>query len=128
LRLEGHPGLAIPVDVYFGAFLPQDIGPALGCPGRDAVIFLVDWFSRTQITCLSAPPQNFEALLRNVTLPAAWPANEFPNLFSFIWPADFPMGIYTFFVALTLPVALGDGSIDPGDIITLDLQAASFHP
>jgi hypothetical protein len=31
-------------------------------------------------------------------------------------------------MALTLLGALGDGRIDPDDIITLDAQAASFHP
>lgn len=67
-------------------------------------------------------------LLRNVTLPAAWATTAIPNLFSFIWPVDFRVGIYTFFIALTLPGPLGDGRIDPSDIITLDLQAASFHP
>jgi len=70
-------------DVYFGLLLPQDIGPILGCPSRHGVIFLAEGFRKTPLTCLSAPPQSFEALLRNVTLPAALPATVIPNLFSF---------------------------------------------
>jgi hypothetical protein len=53
------------VDVYFASCMPSAAGAGFGCPGGDAVAFITA--GPAQITCLSAPPQSFQAFASNVT-------------------------------------------------------------
>ncbi len=123
-----NPGAATVVDVYFGVLLPPQVGPALGCPGGDATAFLVDGFARIIVQCLSASPEKFEPLFRNVSIPAALPVTTIPNFFSFDRPSEFPAGPYTVFLALTLPGALSDGRLDPTDVVAIAGDSVSFTP
>jgi hypothetical protein len=108
--------------VYFGAVLPAAAGPGLGCPGRDAVAFLVAGFTAVRMSCLSASPATFAALAQNV------PTTAVPAGYTFIWQPGLPAGPYTFFVALTRPGALAGSVIDPGDLLGLATAGAVFRP
>jgi hypothetical protein len=117
-----NPAPATAVDVYFGAVLPAAAGPGLGCPGRDAVAFLVAGFTAVRMSCLSASPATFAALAQNV------PTTAVPAGYTFIWQPGLPAGPYRFFVALTRPGALAASVIDPGDLLGLATAGAVFRP
>jgi hypothetical protein len=120
-----NPGPAGFVDVFFGVLFPPAVGPALGCPGGDAVAFIT--FAQVVLTCLSAPPAGFPALLREVSVPGAMPLITFPTSFSVVLPA-LPTGTYVVFIAATSPEALLDGTIDPGDLVAIASAAFGFVP
>ncbi len=117
-----NPGSAGRVDVYFGALLPASAGPAVGCPGGDAVAFLADGFTRVVVTCLSAPPATFPRLVRNTAIPGSLAPTTLPDFFLFDWTPDLPAGTWTFFLVLTPTdvVALG-GVITPVAFDTVDV-------
>ena len=96
--VEANYGKEIMVDKYFGALLPPGTGPARGCPADDAIVFLT---TRTVLSCLSASPQTFEPVARNLLLPAEFPALSTPNFYSVVWPSNVPTGAYLFFIAFT---------------------------
>lgn len=118
--LEGNTGADTAVDTYFGALLPPAVGPALGCPGGDAIVFLADGFTRLVLTCLSSDPQTFAPLVRNMALPAGLPGTLLPNFFRFTWTPDLPAGGYIVFVAFTRSGIL--------EIASLAFQGVSFTP
>ncbi len=120
-----NPGPERLVDVYFGALLPPQTG---GCPGRDPIAFLANGFATTVVTCLTAPATAFGAHSRNVSIPAALPVTAFPNFFSFLWTSDLPAGFYTVVLFFTPAGALGDGRVDPADVIALAADVLSFIP
>ena len=70
------------------------------------------------MTCLSASPQTFEPVARNLLLPAALPSFNTPNFFSIVWPFEAPIGTYLFFIAFTRA-----GTVD---IVALATMSASF--
>jgi len=94
--VEANFGPAVLVDKYFGALLPPGTGPELGCPNDDAIIFLT---TRMSLTCLSAPPQTFDPVARNLLLPAGLLPTTTPELFSGVWPLEASAGTYVFFTA-----------------------------
>jgi uncharacterized delta-60 repeat protein len=112
----GPPRLA---DVYFAILPPASVGPALGCPAGDAIVFLTDAFAPV-LTCLSAPEPTIVPFGQNVTIPGALPLTVTPNFFSFVWPPGAPPGAYVFFIVLARPGTL--------DVIASALAEVSFSP
>ncbi len=123
-----NPGPITVVDVYFGVLAPAQVGPALGCLGGDALVFLADGFTRAVVACLSAAPRDFAPLVRNVSIPAALPGTTIPNLFSFVWTSGFPAGSYVFLMFFTPPAAFEDDHIDSLDVIGIAVDSAMFTP
>jgi hypothetical protein len=120
-----NPGPPRLVDVYFGALLPPTA--SAGCPARDPVMFLTGGFTASVVTCLSAPVSSFPTLFRT-TFPAAPATLVVPSFFRSVWPASAPAGAYTFFLAVTVPDALVDGRLDPGDVFVLATRTVTFSP
>jgi hypothetical protein len=120
-----NPGPARLVDVYFGALLPPAAGG--GCPAHDPVMFLTSGFTASVLTCLSAPVSSFPTLFRT-TFPTAPTTLVVPSFFRFVWPATAPAGGYTFFLAVTVPDALVDGRLDPGDLFVLATRTVTLAP
>jgi mannan endo-1,4-beta-mannosidase len=116
------PGPAPLVDVYLAVVLPADVGPAAGCPSRDAAVFLTEPMAESRLTCLSADPRTFIPWVRGVT-----PGHIPPSL-SFVWTSALPPGPYTFVVALVRPGALAHGSVAPGDVLATATASATFSP
>jgi hypothetical protein len=114
-----NPGAETAGDVYFGFLLPPSAGPALGCGGGDAVVFLVQGFTGAVVTCLSTFT-GIAPLFSAVTIPAGLPASVVPHFFSFVWPPDAPAGTYTVFIVLT-----GRGTLA---VIGAGLATMTFTP
>jgi hypothetical protein len=122
-----NPGAAQLVDVYFGVLLPAAMGPSLGCPNGDALVLQADRFARAVTTCLSRVPENTPALLQNVEVPAGMPVTTFTDVFGFQWTPDMVRGTYVFFIAVTRAGAFNDGSVDPGDVVSISSQTVTFQ-
>jgi uncharacterized repeat protein (TIGR01451 family) len=122
-----NPGGAALVDVYFGALLPAELGPGLGCPNRDPLVFLTQGFASSVTTCLSQVPQNTPALVTNFQLPAGMPLTSFPDLFGLQWTSSIPRGTYTFFIAVTRAGAFADGRMDGNDVLSVASQTVTFR-
>jgi hypothetical protein len=114
------------VDVYFGALLPVEVGPGLGCPAGDAIAFVTQ--GSAVVTCLTATPKTFAPLFRGVSLPFSLPETTIPNFRSVVWPSDLPTGAYTIFLTLTPPDAFADGRADPTDLLATASQGLTFAP
>jgi hypothetical protein len=114
-----NPGPAGFVDVFFGVLFPAAAGPALGCPGGDAVAFIADVFTRIVLSCLSSSPASFPPLLHETAIPANLPPVVVPAFFAVPVPAGLPPGGYTVFLATTPVEAFLDGAIEPGDLGTV---------
>ena len=110
------------VDVYFGVLLPPEAGPAVGCPQRDAALFVVDGYTGVSVACLSSAPSSFGRLYAN-----AAPGSLARSL-SFVWPPGMPAGRYVFFLALTWPEALADGVLDGRDVLAVVAPEVTFQP
>ncbi len=108
--------------------LPAEAGPGLGCPNGDAVVFVTAEFAGTQLTCLSAAPERFQPLHRDVGLPGALASTRLADFFTYRWGGTEPAGRYTFFVVMTPTGALGDGRIDPDDLLTIGSRMLTFAP
>jgi hypothetical protein len=122
-----NTGAEITVDLYFVVVLPASAGPHLGCPEGDALGFLASLPMTFVIACASAPPQTFPAFARSVTIAAGTRALE-TDFLNATWPIGAPAGTYTFAVVATLPGALADGSINPGDLLTLAVDSLGASP
>jgi ELWxxDGT repeat protein len=116
------------VDVYFGALLPPDSAAAVACPAADPVAFVADAFTGISITCLSAPAATFPPLFRNLLVSGPSGPTLIENFFTFPWTADLPAGLYTLFLVVTLPGALADGALDPGDLLASAIVGFGFAP
>jgi mannan endo-1,4-beta-mannosidase len=116
------PAPASPVDVYLAVVLPADVGPAAGCPNRDAAVFLTEPVAVSQLTCLSADPRTFVPWVRAVA------PGHLPQSLSFVWTPALPPGPYTFVIALVQAGALARGSVAPGDVLTTATASATFSP
>ncbi len=116
------------VDVYFGALLPPETGPGLGCPSADPVAFVADGFTRVVVTCLSASPETFPPMFRSVSIPAELPATLIPDFWGFEWTPSLAAGAYTFFLVLTPPDALADGRVDATDLIATAFYTLTLGP
>jgi hypothetical protein len=116
------------VDVFFGAIPPPELGPVLGCPGRDAAVLLVDGFTRSIVACFATFPQNFEPVERNLPLPSGLPLTEVPKLFSLTRTPEIPAGAYTFFAALTRAGALTDGHLGQDELLAVAVVSVTFDP
>jgi hypothetical protein len=112
--INGAPSAV--ADVYFGSLLPSAAGPALGCPGGDAVAYLVDALAGLGglvVRCLSEGLSSAVPLYHAVSVPVLSVADFFG--FGFNWPLTTP-GDYTFFMALTQAgttnvIALGTATV-----------------
>ncbi|MGH7265664.1 MAG: WD40/YVTN/BNR-like repeat-containing protein, partial [Candidatus Rokuibacteriota bacterium] len=118
-----NPGPAGFVDVLFGVVLPAAAGPGLGCPAGDAVAFFVETFTAIALSCLSSSPETFAPLFREVFVPAAVPPTQIPAFFSATIPSGLVPGLYVVFIAAIAPEAFLDGSVDPGDLVAVAVQA-----
>jgi hypothetical protein len=123
-----NPGPAGVVDLFFGLLLPPEVGPALGCPGGDPVVFLADSFTRIVLTCLSSSPAGFSPLVHEVAVPAGLPPTAFPVFFSHALPPVLPLGSYAVFAAATPPEAFLDGTLDPGDVLAVTAAPFAIVP
>jgi hypothetical protein len=122
-----NPGFPRAIDVYLGVLPPPALGPMLGCPGGDAVVFfLLPAGART--ACISALPQGMVPLVSGAVLPGALPLTTFPGILSVAWPGDAPSGSYAFFLALVSQGALLDGRLDPGDVIIVATRTVVATP
>jgi hypothetical protein len=81
-----------------------------------------------QLTCLSAPPQHFPAVARNLPLAAGLPVTNLADFFKYTWSGSEPAGTYTLFLVLTPAGALDDGEIGPDDMLATGAQAVTFTP
>jgi len=122
-----NSGGAVPMDVYFVIMIPPAAGPSLGCPNGDALAFFGSGFTSSVVTCASAPTQTFPTFLQGMTFPAGLRATV-PNFFSLMWPGGVPAGTYTFAILATPPSAFTDGTVDPGDLLTVGFDSLSFSP
>jgi hypothetical protein len=123
-----NPGPALGADVFLVALLPPAAGPAFGCPGGDAAAFFTSVLPTAVLTCLSAPPQSFPALVQNAVVPGSLPLTAVTDFLSFVWPATAPAGTYTFVFALTTPGAFADGIVGPDEFIATSTAIATFSP
>lgn len=113
------------VDVYLLIVPPSAAGPGLGCPGGDALLFLVD--GAYIATCASAPPETFPATAPGVLL-SALPPTAVPNFWSVAWASGNPPGTYTFVIVLTPAGAFADGVVDAGDFLAIGADSLSASP
>src|SRR5262249_28262575 len=116
------PPPAASMDVYFGAVFPPGVGPAVGCPRGDAVVFATEGFTGVHLACLSSDPRAFRPVVQN-----AAGSMLLPTL-SFVWTREFPAGSYTFFVALPLPGAFPNGVVDAGGVLAVSTATVVFAP
>jgi hypothetical protein len=115
-----NPGPADVVDVYLGLRLPPAVAQILGCPTGDLVLWFADGFRPTVPTCFStAPLADTPTLAHQLVVGVALPATEFA--LTAIVPPGMPPGEYWFVLAFTAPGALGDGRLDPGDLVAATL-------
>jgi uncharacterized delta-60 repeat protein len=110
-----NSGGATNVDVYFGALLPAAAGPDFGCPRGDAIVFVADNFTKSTMTCLSAP-QNLAPLAASLPIAAGIPQTVVEKFFSFVWPPNAPPGAYTFFLGLMYPGTLNLMGLAPTSV------------
>jgi uncharacterized repeat protein (TIGR01451 family) len=106
-----NPGPKGLVEVYFGALLPPAMGPPLGCPAGDALVFLTEGFLGVVVACLGSP-ETFASLLPPLVLPAPLPPISVPGFFSVTWPPGLPPAPYVFFLAIVGPQAFVDGVVE----------------
>jgi hypothetical protein len=115
-------------DVFFAMLWPSSAGPALGCPNGDPVQFFVNDLTASIVTCVSAPPQSFPAVIHNVTFPTSAVPLTLANFFSLVWPATMPAGTYVVAILVTPPGAFADGVVNPSDLIVLATASVTFSP
>ena len=114
-------------DLFFGVALAPAAGPPVGCPSGDAAVFASGGLSTFVIRCLSGSPASFPRLATSVVLPGGLPPITVGSFFTLIWP-PVPPGVYAVFMVFTVPGALTDGSVDPGDIIIVAVAPLTFLP
>jgi hypothetical protein len=109
---------AFDADLYLGLLLPDG-----------ATLCFVTALSPLAGQCLplSADPAGFPRLAADIPVPSSLDAT-LPDLMAYAFGGAEPPGVYSVFVLLTRPGTLGDGAIDPGDIIGLDVQSFTFQP
>ena len=60
----------------------------------------------------------------------SWERTDLPRmtapLGSFVWRSDLPAGVYTFFIAVTPPGALGDGNPGPADLVAVGTVTVTY--
>ncbi|MGH7267231.1 MAG: choice-of-anchor Q domain-containing protein [Candidatus Rokuibacteriota bacterium] len=115
-------GPETPVDAYLGFVLPASAGPALGCPGGDAIAFLRADLVTIEIHCLSDPVSAFPRLAEQVRVPAGLPLTVVDDFLATIVPGA-PLGGYTVFLVLTVPNAFVDDEVGPAELIRLAIAA-----
>jgi hypothetical protein len=124
----GNPlGPTTPVDVFVVVLPPASLGPALGCPGADPLVFLTDGGHGLQVTCLSAPPEAFQAFALATAVPRALPPTVLPGFVTAVMPAG-TAGRFTVVVALTPPGAFLDGKVDGADLLAVGTAALDVVP
>ena len=114
-----NSGGARSLSVYVVFALPAAVGPSVGCPSGDAVVFLTG--SGATLTCVSSGVQTFAPFLANVSLPGGLAAPVSAPLFSFVWPAGASPGPYVVGLVFTPVGAFSDGRVDP----TADINVAT---
>jgi hypothetical protein len=122
-----NPGPATKVDAYLGVILPAILGPGLGCPQGDAVVFFVPGGGIGSLSCLSQLPTNTTPLVKSFPFPAGMAQTSFPDVFALIWTPSVPPGTYVFFMVLTRPNAFADGQIDSSDILSAASQVVTLQ-
>jgi hypothetical protein len=122
-----NPGPAAPVDAYLGVILPPAAGPAVGCPGGDAIAFFTPGLGGAEIRCGSDPPSGFPRFATGVVVPADLPLIVVHGLVAAVVPPGVPPGAYLFFLAFLVPNALLDDVLDGGDILAADSAAAALE-
>jgi hypothetical protein len=115
----GQPG---PVDLYVVVALPSSLGPSVGCGASQPLVFLSNGGTALTLACLSNPPNTFPRFQASTTPSAG------VSLFPLTWPGNAPAGQYIFAAVITLPAALADGVINPGDIVSVSAVALTASP
>jgi hypothetical protein len=123
-----NPGPELTADVYFGALLPSEAGPALGCPAGDPIVLVAEEFTQALVTCLSASPESLPPLFRSSAIPERLPPTILNDFFSFTWPQGVPRGRYTLFLVLTRAGALSDGALNAGDLLAVGSASVTLTP
>ncbi len=124
--IGAYAGPAMSVDAYIGMIAPADTSSLFGCASGDVVVLLQEGGAGLVARCASNGLQNFGRVAQGVTIPEDLPVTFVPEILRFTWPMGFPGGSYTVFVALTRADALGDGSVDVGDIVAVGAAQVSF--
>ena len=75
---------------------------------------------------LDADARSFVPLYKNLRIPLGFAYRD-ERFFSYTFPDGLPEGNYGLFLGLIPPGALGDGSLDPGDLLEFEVQHFSFH-
>jgi hypothetical protein len=104
-------GQAGPVDLYVVVALPTSLSFTVGCGGSQPLIFISGGGGQT-LSCLSNPASTFPRYAASTTVSGG-------TLFGVQWPGAAPSGTYVFAAVATLPGALADGVIHPGDIVAV---------
>jgi hypothetical protein len=118
-----NPGPAGIVDVYVGLLTARQ---GIGCPAGDTtIVLLVAGFTSSVTDCGSTVLRDIAPVYAGVAVPANLPLMTAP-LGGFVWRSDLPAGVYTFFIAVTPPGALGDGNLGPTDLVAVGTATVTY--
>lgn len=115
VRVE-NPGFAPKVDFYFGAILPDG----------DTVVFFEDFGFSMGVGSLSNP-RTLRPIAAAIDLSLAFLFDD-PAFFTYVWQGGEPPGPYQLFLAVALPGAFADNSVDAGDLVGLAVVPLVFTP
>ncbi|HEV8675848.1 MAG TPA: hypothetical protein VGX21_17560 [Methylomirabilota bacterium] len=107
-------GLSPAVDFYLGVLLPD---------GETIVFFTGGGTSFGRLSNVAT----LGPIAARVSLATPF-AVSVPNIFAHTWTGSEPPGIYVAFLAVVMPGAFADGTVDPGDVLALSLATFSFGP
>lgn len=110
-----NAGSPIQVDAYLGVILADEATMA----------FVIDLETGELAFGSLEQPQSYEPLVQSVMLPAGLDV-AFPEVLTYEFPPFLAEGEYDAFAALTIPGAFEDGTIDPGDILSLEFMSFEF--
>jgi hypothetical protein len=111
-----NPGLAITVDLYIGALLPD---------GDTVVVFTES--GSTPVVGRLASPATLRPTMAGVDLTSPFVLSK-AALFAHRWSGNEPPGRYVLFLAAVRPGALLDNVINPGDVVLLTTGVVCFSP
>ena len=84
-------------------------------------------FAKTVTSCISVVLESIAPLFTSTSVPANLLPSTVP-VASFVWPANLPAGVYTFFMAATPPAALGNGTMGPRTLLSVTTAPVTYTP
>jgi hypothetical protein len=113
-----NPTPTFAADVYFGILLPDGVTACF-----------ISSLSPLAGQCLplTGSPKTFPSLAANIQIPQGLDVT-LNDLMVFTFGGGEPPGTYSVFAVLTPAGAFADGSVAPGDIISISVQAVNFLP